>query len=373
MSAKTRSAPVIDNPTRTAVQGALRIWYDSAKRDLPWRRTGDPYAIWVSEVMLQQTQVNTVKPYYRRFMERFPSVVHLARAGQSDVLKLWEGLGYYSRARNLHEAARRIASAHQGRIPDTWDELRALPGIGNYIAAAVLSIAFGRPYAVVDGNVKRVLSRLRCLEAPANDSAAHGIYQAVAGQLLCTRQPADHNQAMMELGALVCTARQPQCDQCPLVSFCCAYQKGTVMAFPRRMPKKTIPRHAMVAGVVVKNDHILLVQRPVSGLLGGMWEFVNGPLDGNPNPALICARHIRSQVNLKVDADELLATVHHTYTHFKLQLSVFHCRWRGGRVRLDGPVDYAWVRPDRIKDYALHKAVHKALPYVLGCLQGDRI
>jgi A/G-specific adenine glycosylase len=364
MPAGTGKTLLIDYHMRATIQRALKKWYDSRKRDLPWRRTDDPYAIWVSEVMLQQTQVNTVIPYYRRFMTRFPSVAHLARAEQSDVLKLWEGLGYYSRARNLHKAAKYVISDFTGRIPDTWNELRALPGIGDYIAAAVLSIAFHQPFAVVDGNVKRVLSRLRCIAAPVNDSAGHGVYQSAAGQLLCTQQPADHNQAMMELGALVCTARKPRCHQCPLVSFCCSRLQGTVADFPKRKPKKAVPLHIMVAGVIMKNNHILIVQRPVSGLLGGMWEFPNGPLDGHAHPDHACARHIHSQINLKVDVDRLLATVHHAYTHFKLQLSIFGCRWRGGRVRLADPVDFAWVRPDQIKNYALHKAVHKALPHV---------
>lgn len=362
---KAYNTPQIDTNTRVAVQKALGAWYCSTKRDLPWRRTDDPYAIWVSEVMLQQTQVNTVRPYFRRFMHRFPSVARLARADLSDVLKLWEGLGYYSRARNLHKAAQQVISHHKGRIPETWDELRALPGIGDYIAAAVLSIAFGQPYAVVDGNVKRVLSRLLCLDVPVNASGGHRVYQTLAAQLLWRQRPSDHNQAMMELGALVCSARLPLCGQCPLTCFCCARKKGAVADLPRRTPPKAIPLNSVVAGVVVKKGRILLVQRPVSGLLGGMWELPNGPLDKNQDPGRTCFRHIQSQLNLEVDVDKLLTTVQHTYTHFKLQLSVFECRWRNGRVRLNGPVDFTWVHPDRIRQYALHKAVHKALSHIL--------
>jgi A/G-specific adenine glycosylase len=350
-------------------------WYTAARRDLPWRRSRDPYVIWVSEVMLQQTQVKTVTPYFERFIERFPSIDRLASADLSAVLKTWEGLGYYSRARNLHRAAQMVSDGCKGRLPDDWDALRALPGIGDYIAAAVLSIAFGQPYAVVDGNVKRVLARLWCLNTPVNQSGGHRIYGGLAQQLLATRSPGDSNQAMMELGALVCTPRQPACNLCPLTDYCRAFQKGATARYPCKVTKAAVPVHYAVAGVLFKNQHILILQRPAQGLLGGLWEFPNGPVpaldsasgpasDLVSGPAADLAGHIKAQVNLDVDVGPQVTLVRHTYSHFKLRLAVYLCRWRGGRVRLNGPAAFQWVRPDQLARYALHRAVQKALPSI---------
>ncbi|MFZ1983631.1 MAG: A/G-specific adenine glycosylase [Desulfatitalea sp.] len=208
--------PAIPPGTRAAIRRTLGAWYDTHRRDLPWRYTRDPYAIWVSEVMLQQTQVKTVTPYFQRFMQRFPDVGRLAQADEQSVLKSWEGLGYYSRARHLHQAAQRVVHEWDGRLPSTWPEIRQLPGIGDYIAAAVLSIAFAQPHAVVDGNVKRVLARLLRMATPINAAAGHQLFQAAADRLLDVQDPGRHNQAMMELGALVCTPQTPLCAQCPL-------------------------------------------------------------------------------------------------------------------------------------------------------------
>src|SRR5512137_2692101 len=211
----------------------LLEWYQRQRRPLPWRETHDPYRIWVSEVMLQQTQVKTALPYYRRFLRQFPTLRKLAGADLGDVLKRWEGLGYYARARNLHRAAGMLAAGSGGRIPDRWDDFRALPGVGDYISAAVLSIAFDRPHAVVDGNVKRVLARLLAMAAPTNQTASHKIFQAEADRLLDRRHPGDFNQALMELGALVCAPTSPSCTLCPLIRCCAAHRGGTVARYPR--------------------------------------------------------------------------------------------------------------------------------------------
>jgi len=198
----------------------LLDWYAAHHRILPWRKTRDPYAVWVSEVMLQQTQVGTVIAYYERFMDRFADVAGLARADLQAVLKIWEGLGYYARARNLHRAAAVVCARHGGQVPDTWDQIRALPGVGPYIAAAVLSIAYHRPLAVVDGNVKRILARLFRIDAPVNVSSAAPVFQRKADELLERRQPGAFNQAMMELGAVVCRPRNPDCSHCPVSAHC---------------------------------------------------------------------------------------------------------------------------------------------------------
>jgi A/G-specific adenine glycosylase len=350
---------------QTSIRRALGAWYDTHRRDLPWRRTTDPYAIWVSEVMLQQTQVKTAEPYFHRFMHRFPDVGALARADEQAVLKLWEGLGYYSRARHLHRAAQMVVAAWDGGLPPDWARMRQLPGVGDYIAAAVLSIAFGRPYAVVDGNVKRVLSRLFCLDTPVNAAASHKIYQAEADALLDTGNPGRHNQALMELGALVCTPKAPRCDQCPLARYCSSFKNCLSDQYPRRAQRRIVKTQHWVAGVVLKEGRLLLARRPETGLLAGMWEFPCGPLGDSVDMATACMEKIRQTVGLSVAVPLQVVTVRHAYTHFKLRLTLCLCHYVGGRIRRNGPAACCWIRPEELTRFALHKAVHKTLPALM--------
>jgi A/G-specific adenine glycosylase len=343
-----------------SIRRLLNIWYGESRRDLPWRRTCDPYYIWISEVMLQQTQVKTVKPYYRRFINRFPDVFSLARADLQTVLKGWEGLGYYSRARSMHKAAGIIAD-EGGRFPESWEGVRQLPGIGDYIASAIVSIAYGKPYAVVDGNVKRVLARLFLLSWPVNQVTSHRRFQDVANQLLDRQHSGDHNQAMMELGALVCKPRKPLCHSCPIAKHCRALASDGIQSFPQRTQRAPLPERHVVVGVVKKKGRWLLVQRAEQGLLGGLWEFPGGAVEGDEDPAKICERQIKTVVNLDVVVDQHLITVRHTYTHFKLHMDVYQCRWMAGRIYLRGPADFKWMIPKRVLDLPLHGAMHKAL------------
>ena len=217
------------------IQRRLLEWYRNHQRRLPWRASADPYRIWVSEVMLQQTQIKTVVPYFENFLNRFPDVYHLAAADQQDVLKAWEGMGYYARARNLHRAAKIIVSQHNGQVPANWEAIHSLPGVGDYIAAAVLSIAYHQPCAVVDGNVKRVLARLNKIKDPANRSSSYKTFKAAAEDLLARDDPGTFNQALMELGSTQCKLKNPACDTCPLQSFCRAFLDNTVAEYPRRL------------------------------------------------------------------------------------------------------------------------------------------
>lgn len=339
----------------------LLAWYERHRRRLPWRETRDPYRIWVSEVMLQQTQVKTALPYYRRFLQRLPTLRKLAGADVQEVLKLWEGLGYYARARNLHRAARMLVG-RGGRLPDRWEDFRALPGVGDYIAAAVLSIAFGRPHAVVDGNVKRVLARLRKLTAPVNRPASHPIFQAEADRLLDRRRPGDFNQALMELGALVCTPASPHCAGCPLLRCCGAKQTETVARYPRRIAARKVPEAQIAVGVVFKNGRLLVTRRPPQGLLGGLWEFPGGKLQPGESPAAACVREVREEVGLDVAVAEPLAQVRHAYSHLRVRLHVFRCRFVAGRVRRNGPVDHRWVRVADLERLAFPRANRKFIP-----------
>jgi A/G-specific adenine glycosylase len=351
----------IPSATRAAIGTALAAWYAANRRDLPWRRTTDPYGIWISEVMLQQTRVATALPYYQRFVRRFPDVYSLSRADFQTVLKLWQGLGYYSRARNMHKAAGIIATEHDGKFPDQWEAVRQLPGIGNYIASAVLSIAFDRPHAVVDGNVKRVTARLFQVDSPVNLAASHRLFQHLATRLLDREHPGDHNQAMMELGALVCTPGKPDCSRCPVSTSCRAFINGTVRNHPKRIKKGPLPERHVAAGVVKKNGRILLVQRSASGLLGGLWEFPGGAVGLDRDTESACVKQLKATVNLDVAIESHLATVRHTYTHFKLRLELYLCRWKAGRVFLRGPSGFKWLVPSQVVDLPLHGAMIKAL------------
>ena len=317
---------------------ALLAHFDRTRRDLPWRRTTDPYAIWVSEVMLQQTRVDAVIPYYERWMARFPSTDALARADLDDVLVHWQGLGYYSRARNLHRAAREVRERLNGRVPGEADELRRLPGVGEYTAGAVASIAFGRRVPAVDGNVRRVLSRLHDIEEPRPAQL-----RRLAGDMVPADRPGDFNQALMELGATICTPRAPRCGTCPVSRWCRARRLGVQEERPRPKSKKRVPEEAVETAVVVREDGaLLLVRRPEEGLLGGMWE---PPGEHRPAPvqALIDA----------ADPGPEMEPVVHVFSHKRV---TYHPRIHhaaGASLRDGRDVAWAWVTGERLSGYAL--------------------
>jgi len=339
----------------------LIYWYLENQRALPWRETDDPFRIWVSEVMLQQTQVNTVLSYYRKFLDAFPTVSHLSKAHLQDVLKMWEGMGYYARARNLHRAAGIVQKKYNGIIPNSWKTFRNLPGVGDYIAAAVLSIAYALPYPVVDGNVKRVLARLLRVDVPVNRSNSAKIFKEAAGNLLDSKKPGTFNQAIMELGALICKPKNPLCQTCPIRPFCQTCQTGEVIKYPQRMASRKIPEYHIAVGVVFKNGRVLITQRKPEGLLGGLWEFPGGKIRKGETAEAACLREIAEEVNLKIKIENYLTQVKHAYTHFKISMEVFCCKYITGRVRLNGPVAHRWISLDKIDAYPLPKANHKFL------------
>ena len=347
-----------------AIREALHAWYRKNHRPMPWRETRDPYRVWLSEVMLQQTQVKTVIPYYTRFVAAYPDIASLAQADPQAVLKLWEGLGYYRRAHHLMDAARRMAREWGGKVPAQRDVFRSLPGVGDYIANAVMSIAFRQPWAVVDGNVKRVLARLFRLDDPVNRPSAHGRFQAIADHLLDRADPAQHNQAVMELGALICTPRQPACRVCPLTDLCRANRQGVVDQYPVRDRKAAVPEHALVAGVVVKQGKMLLLRRPDDGFLAGLWEFPGGRRRDHETARNACRRTIKDHTGLTVTVGATITRVRHAYTHFKITLEVMACRWEAGRVRLKGPAAFRWVTPGELEAFPLPGAMKKVLPHL---------
>ena len=342
-------------------RNALLKWFKKHQREMPWRGINDPYKIWVSEVMLQQTQVKKVVDYYERFIERFPNVQTLAAAPLQDVLKVWEGLGYYARARNLHKAAQVIVNEYGGIIPTDYATFRKLPGVGDYSAAAVLSIAFNAPYAAVDGNIKRVLSRLFLIDAPINDASTLKVFQQQADELLDSEEPGLFNQAMMELGATVCRPMSPTCLVCPVNLFCAAFQTARQDEFPIRLKREKVPEHHMVAGVIYKGSEVLIVQRPLEGLLGGLWEFPNGQIAENETAEQACLRLLADVVNISVSDLKYLTRVKHAFTHFKIVVDVYECDYQSGEVVLNGPIDAKWVKLSELKNYPLPRATHKFL------------
>ena len=325
------------------LQRALLAWYGRSRRALPWRVTRDPYRIWVSEVMLQQTTVKAVTPYYEAFAARFPDVNALASAAEEDVLAAWSGLGYYQRARNLYRGARRLVERHQGRFPRTLEGALDLPGVGLYTASAVLSIAYDVPLPVVDGNVRRVLARLLALRGP--EWLREGPYYNVAQDLLERSDPGAWNQALMELGATVCTPRAPACPACPVRAHCLALAQGLVDVLPQQRPRPTPVQVSVAAALVERAGRVLLVRRPEGRLLGRMWEvpqtslLSRGLADLEPE---LATRH-----GLRVSAGPLLARVRHAITFRRIRVDV-----HAARLRRDPPADgerYAWVQPQALQ------------------------
>lgn len=327
----------------------LLAWYDSQKRSLPWRDHPDPYAVWVSEIMCQQTRVETVIPYFEKWMKQFPSVKALASASEQDVLNAWEGLGYYSRARNLHKAAKIVAEKFNGKLPRDLDELRSLPGIGRYTVGAIASLAFKMDEPTLDGNIRRVFSRLFDVEEYADSPAGEKILWDLTRENLPKGRAGDFNQALMDLGAMVCLPKNPRCLLCPLMKICKAREAGTQELRPVMKPKRQIPTYVHAAAVIVERGRVLLSQRPGDGLLGGMWEFPNVRIDGDPAKALVKA--LRGATRLKVKRGEGLDPISHAYSHFRILVYPFQCV----KVEIPKEKNLKWVRLKDLEDYPMGK------------------
>ena len=338
----------------------MLVWYRASHRDLPWRHTASPYRIWVSEVMLQQTQVDTVMPYYKRFIKAFPTLRTLARASLQDVLGQWEGLGYYARARNLHKAAGIVLQQHKGKVPSDERAFRALPGVGEYTAAAVMSIAFGQALPVVDGNVIRVISRLFCLEGTVRREV-----HRLAESILSADDPGTWNQAMMELGATVCIPRTPLCADCPVSGLCQAYKDGMAGTYPVPSIRRR-PRHEIAAVGLVhdRRGRLLISRRPEKGLLGGLWEFPGGKVEPGESPAEAIVREVKEELGIEIRVTRELCLVKHAYSHFRVTLHAFDCLRLRGRPRALGCVEWRWIQPRELKLFPFPRANRKILDFL---------
>lgn len=333
----------------------LLDWYTDNARDLPWRGHRDPYAVWVSEVMLQQTRVETVIPYFRRWMSRFPTIRALTRASQQEVLSQWEGLGYYSRARNLHRGAKIVIREHQGELPQDMQTLQSLPGIGRYTAAAIASIAFGADVPALDGNAHRVLSRVFDVSEPARSPAGERLLWELAEEHLPPGRGGDYNQALMDLGALICTPQSPDCHLCPLAKECQALAKGVQQDRPVRQPKTKPPHHTVTAAIIQRNGQVLIAQRPQNGLLGGLWEFPGGKQEPGEDLVDCLRREIREELGVAVQVDSSFGIYQHAYTHFRVTLHAFLCALTDGDPQPNEHRAVCWVPASDLHEYPMGK------------------
>lgn len=330
----------------------LLSWYRVNKRTPPWRDHPSAYAIWVSEIMLQQTRVETVIPYFEKWMRLFPTVYDLANASEQAVLTAWEGLGYYSRARNLHKAAKIVVEQYGGELPRDVTELARLPGIGRYTVGAIASIAFGMDVSALDGNIKRVYSRIFDIQEPVDSPAGGKLLWQLADDHLPKGHAGDYNQALMDLGAMICVPRNPRCLVCPVMDLCRARANGTQNQRPARLPKKTVPHVVHAAAVILENGRVLLVRRPSTGLLGGMWEFPNGPVDGDPVDGLAEAVMVAYGLRLnRKRRPQLLGVVQHGYSHFRVTMHAFSC----DVVSIPRGTNFQWVPLKKLEEYPMGK------------------
>jgi len=332
---------------------------------MPWRSDPSPYKVWVSEIMLQQTQVVTVVPYFERFIKRFPSFGALAVADIHSVLKLWEGLGYYSRARYLHLAAQMITCGHGGNPPHTAEELRRFPGVGPYTAAAIASIAFGEPVPSVDGNVLRVCSRLWGLDTPVREKSLADDIRARLTPLIKTVSPAYFNQAMMETGALICKPRNPLCGRCLLSKYCVAFKTGRIQDLPVVKQAKKIPHFRIGVGVVWKGSKVLIAKRHESQMLGGLWEFPGGKRQGKESLSEVVVREIAEETGLQCQVDYPYVTVKRSYSHFKITLTAMKCSWLSGRARAKASEQLKWILPSELNNYPMPRANRRVVEAII--------
>jgi len=345
----------------TSLAERLLSWYGRNARCLPWREppghlAPDPYRVWVSEIMLQQTRVETVLPYYQHWMESFPNVATLAQASLQEVLSAWEGLGYYSRARNLQRSARVIMEKYAGELPAEPADLRKLPGIGRYTAGAIASIAFGKDEPALDGNIRRVLSRVFDVSEPARSPQGERRLWELAASNLPPGRASDYNQALMDLGATICTPRDPDCPSCPINSLCKANALGIQELRPVLESKTGIPHYTVTAAVIRQGEHVLIAQRPLNGLLGGLWEFPGGKLLPGEDLVSCLQREICEELGVEINVGGSLGIYRHAYTHFRVTLHAFACTLHNGRE--PQPLQahaLRWITTSELEEYPMGK------------------
>lgn len=339
-------------------------WFYENQRDLPWRKDRDPYKIWVSEIMLQQTRVETVIPYFNHFINEFPTLEALAYADEQQVLKAWEGLGYYSRVRNLQSAVREVCAAYNGKVPETKEEILKLKGVGPYTAGAILSIAFSKKEPAVDGNVMRVMSRILCVEEDISKAKTRKLFENALYQIMTDRDPSAFNQGLMELGALICTPTSPGCLLCPVRSYCKAYERGMETKLPIKNGKIKVTEKELAALLLYnQKKEVLIEKRSNEGLLANLWQFPNHETKQRKNQAKELTQYIREKFGLEVKMGEKVQSFVHTFSHLKWNVSVY-C----GEL-IDGKIDQenvCWVNQQTIENYPFPVSFQKIVEHYVG-------
>lgn len=339
---------------------------------MPWRETRDPYKIWISEIMLQQTRVDQAWPYFERFIGEFPTVFDLAEADQQRVMKAWEGLGYYSRARNLHAAAKMIVSDFEGKLPEEYDEIIKLKGIGPYTAAAITSIAFGKANAVVDGNVIRVITRYFGIEDDVRRSRTTKLVQQHVDELISTEHPAEFNQGLMEIGSTVCTPTKPDCLNCPILDGCVAASSAKTDTIPYKSPAKKKPHKHIGVGIIEREDgKVLIALRPEDVMLGGLWEFPGGKQEEDETIQQTVERELHEELGVEVKAYKEFMKLKHVYSHFSITMHAFLCRLISGTPKPKASQDIRWVEVSELEQYPFPKANKQLTEKLMGKGQGD--
>ncbi|MDR9415720.1 MAG: A/G-specific adenine glycosylase [Gracilimonas sp.] len=346
------------NLTNKELATELLSWYQDHKRQMPWRGEADPYKIWISEIMLQQTRVDQATPYFQNFISLFPTVYDLAKADQQDVLKAWEGLGYYSRARNLHAASKMVVEDFNGKLPESYDKIIKLKGVGPYTAAAVTSIAFNKPNAVVDGNVIRVLTRYYGIEDDTRSTKTRRKVQEFANELIDEENPGDFNQAMMELGSEICTPSNPDCQNCPIQAGCVATKMAKTEVIPYKSPAKKKPHHIIGVGIIERemDDKILIALRPNNAMLGGLWEFPGGKKEEGEKIQQTIERELKEELGVHVKAYKELMNLKHAYSHFSITMHAWFCILISGEPKPKESQEVRWVSRDELQEFPFPKA-----------------
>ena len=337
------------------ISNRLLDWYNNNQRRLPFRGSNDPYKIWVSEVMLQQTQIKTVIPYYRQWVKEYPTLKSAANADLDKLLKLWEGLGYYNRCRNFHKALIIVDQKYNGIIPNKFNEILSLPGVGHYTAGAVLSIAYNKCIPAIDGNVTRVMSRVLGIKnlTKRNRSRITNNVQ----KLIPISDPGSFNQGLMELGALLCTPTNPSCEKCPLSNSCKAHKYKQPELYPLAKKKKVNPHYTIVAGIIWRKEKFFIQKRDEKAMLGGLWEFPGGKVENGESLKEALNREIKEECDILPIIKDKIGCVEHSYSHFSISFHCFHCVENGERIKSSKRI--AWITPKEIALFTFPKANHK--------------
>ena len=339
------------------ISSSLLAWFDRVALKYPWRGETNVYFIWLSEVMLQQTQVETVKPFYLNWLKKFPTCETVANASEDEVLKAWEGLGYYARARNFHKACITICDQFNGIIPREPEEFLKLKGVGDYMLSAVQSIAFQKPVPAIDGNVKRILSRLLLIGNDENNITKK--IKTYLQKEINIDRPGDFNQALMDFGRIICKPNNPKCSECPIQDNCIAYAQDLTREYPVKIKKPQKPHYQIAVGIVWKADKILVAKRKSKGLLGGLWEFPGGKINHRESPGECVEREINEELGITVESKSKIAKIKHSYTHFSITMQAFNCQYIRGTPSTIGCSDYRWITKNDFSSLAFPKANHK--------------